>query len=597
MAKRVLVVGGSRSGKSAVAERLVSGAESVTYVATATVADAEMAARVAAHRARRRSSWHTVETTDLAGAVRAAPAAPVLIDALGPWVAARMGDHGLWPDAPAEVAPLDEAGAERAEGLLAELDHAWRAAAAHHGGPVVVVAEEVGAGLVPAEAATRRFVDLLGTALQRLSAEADRALWVVAARAVELPSPTAAPGVGGAAGASAPDDTANDSNIDTAGAPPAAMAPPQRVEEAEVDKAEVDNADFVEVVEEPVGLREHGDAMAPEGTLDLAVNVVAGGPPAHVGGALRAAAANVGDYPDDTAACEAVAERHRLAADEVLPTAGATDALWTLTGALAPGRAVVVHPQFTEGEAALRAHGWQVAHVYRDPERNWALDPASVPDTADLVLLCNPVNPLGRLDDPAAIAALRRPGRMVVVDEAFVDFVADEAAATLAGQVSDGDVVVVRTPTKLWGLPGVRAGALLASTDWVAHLRAHRRPWAVGSVGLAALRACADDEAYRRRVAQEVAAERDRLRRRLVGMPEVAFAAEPAANFVCVGVPDGEKVRERLWAQAVVVRPSTFPGLSTEHLRVAVRDTASTDRLVNALAAALGHARPDAERL
>lgn len=560
-----MVVGGSRSGKSAVAEQLVEPAGGVTYVATAAVADDEMAARVTAHRARRPASWHTVETTDLAAAIREAPAGAVVIDALATWLVERLGAHGLWPDEGAVTAPLDEAAVARAEGLLAELDHAWAAAAAHDGGPVVVVAEEVGAGVVPADPGVRRFVDLAGWATQRLAGAADRVLWVVAGRSVELP-PVGSSAASRAEPAPEP-RVSNTSNIaresDTRGAGPG-----------------------------PAELREHGDEMVPEGALNLAVNVVPGGPPLHVAGQLRAAAADVSDYPDDTATRGAVAARHRLDPDAVLPTAGATDGLWTLASALRPARAAVIHPQFTEGEVALRAHGWAVTHVVRDPERDWMLEPDAVPDDAELVLVGNPVNPLGRLDDPAAIAALCRPGRLVVVDEAFMDFVADEATASLAGRVAHGGIAILRTPTKLWGLPGVRAGTLLAAPDLVDHLRAHRRPWAVGEVALAALRACADDDEYRRRVAGEVVAERERLRRRVAGLTGVELAAEPAANFVCLQVPDGDTIHQRLLAQAVAVRRSTFPGLSSDHLRVAVHDAAATDRLVSALAHALGQPPP-----
>lgn len=580
MAERIVVVGGSRSGKSAVAEQLVEPAGGVTYVATAAVADDEMAARVTAHRARRPAAWHTVETTDLAAAIREAPAGAVLIDALATWLVERIGAHGLWPDDDAVTAPLDEAAAARAEGLLAELDHAWAAAAAHEGGPVVIVAEEVGAGVVPAEAGVRRFVDLAGWATQRVAGAADRVLWVVAGRALDLPpraGPTSEPShrtatAAGERAARARGTTASTEPGVAGGLIPATEST-------------------------PAALRDHGDEMVPEGALNLAVNVVPGGPPLHIAGQLRAAAADVSDYPDDAAARQALAARHRLDPGAVLPTAGATDALWTLAAALGPAHAVVLHPQFTEGEAALRACGWAVSHVYRDPERDWMLEPDAVPDDAELVLVGNPVNPLGRLDDPAAVAALCRPGRLVVVDEAFVDFVAEEAGASLAGRVADAGIAVLRTPTKLWGLPGVRAGALLAAPELVDHLRAHRRPWAVGEVGLAALRACSDDDEYRRRVAGEVVAERERLRRRLTGLAGVELAAEPAANFACLRVPDGDTIHQRLLAQAVAVRRSTFPGLSSDHLRVAVHDAAATDRLVSALAHALGQPTPaDADR-
>lgn len=549
MAERIVVVGGARSGKSGVAEALVAPAGGVTYVATGGGDDEEMAARVAAHRARRPSSWTTVETTDVAGAIRAAAPGGVLVDALGPWLADRMGAHDLWPDAGAATAAPD---ADRAEGLLAELDHAWAAAAAHDGGPVVVVCEDVGAGVVAADAATRRFVDLAGEATQRLAAGADRALWVVAGRALELPAP---------AGVATPADTRGE----------------RRPAE---DAGELD------------GLRAHGDAMVPDGALDLAVNVVAGGPPAHVAATLRAAAADVGAYPDDTAARQRVAARHGLDPASVLPTAGATDGLWTLAAGLDAGHAAVIHPQFTEAEVALRVHGWRITHVRRRAERDWALEPDAVPADADLVVVGNPTNPLGCVDAAESVAALAQPGRLVVVDEAFMDFVADDDAASLAGRVAGGGVVVVRTPTKLWGLPGVRAGALLAAPALAARLARRRRPWAVGSVALAALAACADDDGYRGRVAAETAAERDALRGRLAALDGVEVIAEPAANFVCVRVPDGPQISERLLAQAVAVRPSTFPGLSADHLRVTVRDAGASDRFVTALAGALGQPVP-----
>ncbi|HWB71791.1 MAG TPA: bifunctional adenosylcobinamide kinase/adenosylcobinamide-phosphate guanylyltransferase, partial [Egibacteraceae bacterium] len=107
MAERILVVGGTSSGKSALAERLVAGGDGVVYVATGRASDPEMAERVAAHRARRLPGWTTVETTDVGAAVRhAPPGTAILIDALGAWLAERMGAHGLWADPGAAVAAL-----------------------------------------------------------------------------------------------------------------------------------------------------------------------------------------------------------------------------------------------------------------------------------------------------------------------------------------------------------------------------------------------------------------------------------------------------------------------------------------------------------
>jgi adenosylcobinamide kinase/adenosylcobinamide-phosphate guanylyltransferase len=167
----VLVLGGTRSGKSSVAEsmaaRLAGADGAVTYVATAQLdpADADHAARIDAHRARRPASWATVECTDpseLAGVLRST-AGVVLLDSLGTWVTGH-------PDLDPDVGPLVDALGART-------------------GTTVVVSEEVGlAPHAPTELG-RRFADALGTVNQAVSALADHALLVVAGRAVALPAP------------------------------------------------------------------------------------------------------------------------------------------------------------------------------------------------------------------------------------------------------------------------------------------------------------------------------------------------------------------------------------------------------------------------
>lgn len=157
-----LILGGTRSGKSAFAEELClrSGLEPV-YLATARPLDAEMAARIARHRARRGGRWRTVEApVDLPGALRAerAPGRVVLADGLGVWLTNLLVEGA---DAEAALAAL-----------LAAVDAG--------GGPLVVVSEEVSLAPVPADPLTRRFVDLLGDLNRALAARAGRVVLVVA---------------------------------------------------------------------------------------------------------------------------------------------------------------------------------------------------------------------------------------------------------------------------------------------------------------------------------------------------------------------------------------------------------------------------------
>jgi adenosylcobinamide kinase / adenosylcobinamide-phosphate guanylyltransferase len=164
---KVLVLGGSRSGKSAHAESLVADIPDVTYLATSSRADddPEWAARIAAHRARRPAGWTTVETTAPSELLRRGT---VLVDSVTTWVAALMDETGVWADEPEALDRL----AARCDALV----NAWAMSPAH----VVAVSDEVGLGVVPETRSGRLFRDTLGAVNQRLAGTADVVWFVVA---------------------------------------------------------------------------------------------------------------------------------------------------------------------------------------------------------------------------------------------------------------------------------------------------------------------------------------------------------------------------------------------------------------------------------
>lgn len=189
---RTLVLGGARSGKSREAELRLAAEPDVTYLAagpwpdgadTGTGADGrpdtEWARRVAAHRARRPAWWQTIEGSDVAGALRRLDGA-VLVDGIGTWLAAAMDEAGLW------AAGAGDAGQARARlaGRVDELVGAWRQTSA----TVVAVSDEVGSGVVPPTPAGRQFRDQLGWLNQRLAAESEQAVLVIAGRVLDLPT-------------------------------------------------------------------------------------------------------------------------------------------------------------------------------------------------------------------------------------------------------------------------------------------------------------------------------------------------------------------------------------------------------------------------
>ena len=168
-----LVLGGARSGKSAVAERLAGASTPpVTYVATLVVGDdADLAARVERHRARRRASWHTLEVGDDLVSVLREVTGTVLVDSLGPWVAS-LGRGG---DAARGDADAVDAAGRRLCDALCDRD-----------GDTVVVSEEVGLSVHPSSAWGRRFRDDLGTVNQAVASCAADVLLVVAGRVLRL---------------------------------------------------------------------------------------------------------------------------------------------------------------------------------------------------------------------------------------------------------------------------------------------------------------------------------------------------------------------------------------------------------------------------
>jgi cobyrinic acid a,c-diamide synthase len=269
----------------------------------------------------------------------------------------------------------------------------------------------------------------------------------------------------------------------------------------------------------------------------------------------------------------------------VLLTAGAAEAFTLVARMRRWQRPVLVHPQFTEPEAALRAAGHAVHRVVLRPDDGFRLDPALVPDDADLVVVGNPTNPTGTLHPTSTLARLARPGRVLVVDEAFMDAVPGEVQSLAASRLPG--LIVLRSLTKTWSIPGVRAGYLLAEADSVAALALQQPPWSVSAAALAALMACTTPRAVAEgeRRARGTADDRAELVAALAEVG-VVVCGEPATPFVLARGPLG--LRESLRRNGFAVRRGdTFPGLGPEWIRVAVRDAATTRRLVAAVARCL----------
>ena len=340
-----------------------------------------------------------------------------------------------------------------------------------------------------------------------------------------------------------------------------------------------------------VDLHHHGDRDVAPGLVDLAVNVRLPAPPPWLADVIAGSLRDLGRYPDPAPAVEAIAARHRVDPQCVLPTAGGAEAFTLVARGVRNRRPVVVHPQFTEPEAALAAAGHTVERCVLSRDTGFRLDvrdfaPGGEHADADLVVVGNPTNPTGVLHRAEDLRSLRAPGRVVVVDEAFMDAVPGEPQSVI-GRDLDG-LVVVRSLTKTWGLAGLRAGYVVGDPVVVAALRAVQPPWSVSSPAVAATVACLSERAVAEAEASAVtiAADRDVLVGELAGVGLVT-AAPSDAPFVLVDTsPLGDgSVREDLAHLGFAVRRGeTFPGLGPTWIRLAVRDPGTSHAVAAALA-------------
>ncbi len=332
----------------------------------------------------------------------------------------------------------------------------------------------------------------------------------------------------------------------------------------------------------------HGDAELAPGLVDLAVNVRTDPMPDWLSDPVTESLTRLALYPDQTAARAAIGARHGRPPGEVLLTAGAAQAFTLIAHALRGARRpVVVHPQFTEPEAALRAAGHPVERALLRAETGFRFDPSVVPDDADLVLVGNPTNPTSVLHPAGELVRLARPGRLLVVDEAFADTVPGEPES-LSGRRDVPGLVVLRSLTKTWGLAGLRVGYVLAEPDVVARLGTVQPLWPVSTPALAAAVACSSPRAVAaaRTIAEHLRLDREHLVARLTKVPGLTVVGAPASSFVLVHLPRADDTRRRLRERGFAVRRGdTFPGLGADWLRIAVRDTATTDAFVDALEA------------
>lgn len=328
--------------------------------------------------------------------------------------------------------------------------------------------------------------------------------------------------------------------------------------------------------------------------LDFSASISLLGPPAGVAAAMRVAASEIAYYPEEDAAGlrNAMADYLGVFPDEIVPGNGSIEVIYWMIRTLAPARALIVQPTFSEYRHACLAAGAACDSWELKEDESFALDVQRLrPDGYDLVCLCNPNNPTGYLVPVDELAWLWRrcrvAGATLVVDEAFIDF-AGTGASILSNGVFAG-LHVVRSFTKSHALAGLRLGCLVTAAAFAARLRGVMPPWNINAFASAAGEAAMADGGYLLKVRRENMQVRSRLLQDLAALPGLDPLPSEANYILCrLRHLDSGELADRLGRMGILVRDCrSFTGMGDRFIRVAVRCERDNYQLVASLRKAL----------
>lgn len=344
----------------------------------------------------------------------------------------------------------------------------------------------------------------------------------------------------------------------------------------------------------------HLAGCAPEELIDFSANINPLGPPDCLRRVIARNLSAVAHYPDPH--ClelrKALASKHGVPAECLVVGNGSTELLHALPRVLGLNRAVIPVPSHIDYVRAAELSGMAVETVALDAADGFAIDWRQIEQRLlgeELLIVGQPGNPTGKLFDPADLMRLaeRRPASMFVVDEAFADFVGD--SSSLVGSAR-ANIIVVRSMTKFYAIPGLRLGYAVAAEPVARRLRAALPPWSVGSLAQAVGVAVIEDGDYAENTRAEVTALREQLYRGLSCLEGIRVFPS-AANYLLARLegaePDAPELAKRLLEHNIAIRVcDNYAGLDRRYFRVAVRSRVENERLLHALARTLAVPTP-----
>ncbi|WP_410769979.1 pyridoxal phosphate-dependent aminotransferase [Fontibacillus sp. BL9] len=327
---------------------------------------------------------------------------------------------------------------------------------------------------------------------------------------------------------------------------------------------------------------------------DFSANINPLGPPPGLLELLRDSLPRIASYPDPghRALVRRLAETLNTDAAGIVVGNGAAENMALALLALAPSKVGVIEPCFSEYRALSEQFGAEVLSVLGTEERDFKAPPEEVErliSACDLVFVGQPNNPNGvqyELDELRGFAeAGERYRTYIVVDEAFIDFIPVPRRQSLLAEIERYPrLILIRSMTKFYAIPGLRLGYAVSHPETAAAMRGKQVTWSVNALALLAGEAClAAGSSYEQETISLIIRQREVLRQELDRLGCRTWPGE--ANFLLVRLPEictAAGIQEALGAKGVLVRScAMYPGLGERDIRIAVKDPAACAKLLD----------------
>jgi len=340
---------------------------------------------------------------------------------------------------------------------------------------------------------------------------------------------------------------------------------------------------------------------------DFSASINPLGLPPSVQRILRNAVLKILHYPDPDglALRQAIAHLHRIRPENVVLGNGTTELIYAIPDTLNIRHGLIIGPTFSEYERALVLAHSRVSAVFAQSKANYRppIDEAlemmkqSRPSSRmsrtrqtpiDAVFLCNPNSPTGQNVSRnmvyRALAEIKRNGGRFIVDETFVDFCEEKSVVRRAAH--DDSLLVLRSFTKFYGIPGLRIGYAVGTEQALKPIREKLPPWSVNVLAQDAALGCLAAHRYKAKSLVFLQKERQAFRQGLQQIPGLTVYPS-SANFLLVELPEpltSRQVTAALMGHGFLVRDcSNYRGLNDRTLRLAVRTSKENSRLIKRL--------------